>query len=258
MEKIENIASSPSLPAHVAVIMDGNGRWAQSRGLPRIAGHRHGAEAVRRTVTAAGEFGIAYLTLFGFSSENWKRPVHEVDDLMGLLRHYLRREIAELHSQGVRLRVIGERARLPPDIVTLISNAESLTAANSGLRLTVALSYGGRAEIVRAARAIAELAKAGALMPEAIDEHLFARHLLTADMPDPDLVIRTSGEQRISNFLLWQLAYTEFYFTDTFWPDFDADALGHAIASYAERERRFGRTSAQLEPQSQNVDSLPC
>jgi undecaprenyl diphosphate synthase len=247
MEQVENIADAPAPPpAHVAIIMDGNGRWAEARGLPRIAGHRHGAEAVRRTVEAAGEFGIAYLTLFGFSSENWKRPVGEVDDLMGLLRHYLRREIAELHRNGVRLRVIGDRARLPPDIVTLISNAEALTADNKGLCLTVALSYGGRAEIVRAARAVAELAKAGTLAPEAIDERLFARHLLTADMPDPDLVIRTSGEQRISNFLLWQLAYSELYFTETLWPDFDAQALDQAIASYRGRERRFGRTSEQV------------
>jgi undecaprenyl diphosphate synthase len=240
MEKMENIDPAPSPPAHVAIIMDGNGRWAAARGLPRVAGHRHGAEAVRRTVTAAGEFGIAYLTLFGFSSENWKRPVGEVDDLMGLLRHYLRREIAELHHQAVRLRVIGERARLPADIVTLITNAEALTADNPGLRLTVALSYGGRAEIVRAARAVAEQAKAGALPLEAIDERLFARHLLTADMPDPDLVIRTSGEQRISNFLLWQTAYSELVFTGTLWPDFGKSDLEKALRDYHGRERRYG------------------
>jgi undecaprenyl diphosphate synthase len=235
-----NNDTAPSAPAHVAIIMDGNGRWAKARGLPRIAGHRHGAEAVRRTVTAAGEFGIAYLTLFGFSSENWKRPVVEVDDLMGLLRHYLRREIAELHRNGVRLKVIGERSRLPEDIVILITNAEALTADNLGLRLTVALSYGGRAEIVRAARTIAELAKAGALAPESIDEDLFAHHLLTADMPDPDLVIRTSGEQRISNFLLWQTAYAEFVFTSTMWPDFGKSDLEKALSDYHGRERRYG------------------
>jgi undecaprenyl diphosphate synthase len=235
-----NSDTAPSPPAHVAIIMDGNGRWAKARGLPRIAGHRHGADAVRRTVTAAGEFGIAYLTLFGFSSENWKRPVVEVDDLMGLLRHYLRREIAELHRNGVRLKVIGERSRLPEDIVTLITNAEALTADNLGLRLTVALSYGGRAEIVRAARTIADLAKAGALAPESIDEDLFAHHLLTADMPDPDLVIRTSGEQRISNFLLWQTAYAEFVFTGTMWPDFGKSDLENALSDYHGRERRYG------------------
>ena len=230
----------PRPPAHVAIIMDGNGRWAKAHGLPRIAGHRRGAEAVRRTVTAAGEFGIAYLTLFGFSSENWKRPIGEVDDLMGLLRHYLRGEIAELHSKGVRLRVIGERARLPPDIVTLIGNAEGLTAENVGLRLTVALSYGGRAEIVRAARAIARDVAAGRLAADAVDEAEFARHLLTTDIPDPDLVIRTSGEQRISNFLLWQTAYSELVFTQTLWPDFGKADLEKALRDYHGRERRYG------------------
>jgi undecaprenyl diphosphate synthase len=233
-------APFPAPPRHVAIIMDGNGRWAQARGLPRIAGHRHGAEAVRRTVTAAGELGIAYLTLFGFSSENWKRPTGEVDDLMGLLRHYLRREIAELHRNGVCLRVIGDRARLPEDIVRLIGNAESLTAGNSGLCLAVAISYGGRAEIARAARMIAAEAKAGSLAPESVDERLFARHLLTAEMPDPDLVIRTSGEQRISNFLLWQTAYSEFVFTDTLWPDFGRSDLEKALRDYHGRERRYG------------------
>jgi undecaprenyl diphosphate synthase len=239
MEERENIGPV-SPPRHVAVIMDGNGRWAKARGMPRIAGHRSGAEAVRRTVTAAAELGIAYLTLFGFSSENWKRPVGEVDDLMGLLRHYLRREIAELHRNGVRLNVIGERSRLADDIVTLITNAEALTAGNAGLRLTVALSYGGRAEIVRAARDIAWLASSGKLVPADIDEDLFARHLLTADMPDPDLVIRTSGEQRISNFLLWQTAYSELVFTDTLWPDFGKNDLEKALREYHGRERRYG------------------
>jgi undecaprenyl diphosphate synthase len=232
--------SAPPTPTHVAIIMDGNGRWAKARGMPRVAGHRHGAEAVRRTVTAAGELGIAYLTLFGFSSENWKRPVGEVDDLMGLLRHYLRREIAELHRNGVRLKVIGDRSRLAEDIVTLIRNAEALTADNPGLRLTVALSYGGRAEIVHAARSIARLVERRGLLPEAIDEDLFARHLLTADMPDPDLVIRTSGEQRISNFLLWQTAYSEFVFTATLWPDFGKSDLEKALRDYHGRERRYG------------------
>jgi undecaprenyl diphosphate synthase len=227
-------------PVHVAIIMDGNGRWAKARGLPRIAGHRRGGEAVRRTVEAAAELGITYLTLFGFSSENWKRPVGEVDDLMGLLRHYIRAEIAELQGRGVRLRVIGERRRLPADIVTLINNAERLTATNTALRLTIALSYGGRAEIAAAARAIAEEVKAGTLAPEAVDEAVFARHLLTADMPDPDLVIRTSGEQRISNFLLWQCAYAELYFSDRLWPDFAEADLDAALAEYARRQRRFG------------------
>src|SRR3954447_25896343 len=197
-------ASPGGLPRHIAIIMDGNGRWAQSRGLPRIAGHRRGAEAVRRTLSAAVELGIPYLTLFGFSSENWKRPHDEVDDLMGLLRHYLRGEIAELHRNGVRLRVIGDRGRLSADIVALIEHAEALTRDNQAINLTVALSYGGRAEIVAAARAVAAKAIAGRLAPEAIDEDLITAHLFTADLPDPDLLIRTSGEQRISNFLLWQ------------------------------------------------------
>jgi undecaprenyl diphosphate synthase len=230
----------PDPPAHVAIIMDGNGRWATSRGLPRIAGHRRGADAVRRTVKAAAELGISYLTLFGFSSENWKRPLAEIDDLMGLLRHYLRGEIAELHRNGVRLRIIGQRARLAPDIVTLIENGENLTRGNTGLNLTVALSYGGRDEIALAARAIARRAAADELDPEAVDEACVASHLLTADIPDPDLVIRTSGEQRISNFLLWQAAYAEFIFTDTLWPDFAKSDLEKAVQDYHGRDRRYG------------------
>jgi undecaprenyl diphosphate synthase len=229
-----------ALPRHIAIIMDGNGRWAQARGLPRIAGHRRGAEAVRRTLTAASELGVPYLTLFGFSSENWKRPFTEVDDLMGLLRHYLRGEIAELHRNGVRLRVIGERGRLAPDIVTLIENAEKLTRENAGVNLTIALSYGGRAEIIAAVRVLAEQAAAGKLAPKAIDEAVFAGHLFTANIPDPDLLIRTSGEQRISNFLLWQCAYAELVFTKTLWPDFGRVDLEQAIADFGGRERRYG------------------
>ena len=228
------------LPRHIAIIMDGNGRWAKARGLPRIAGHRRGAEAVRRTLVAASEIGIPYLTLFGFSSENWKRPLAEVDDLMGLLRHYLRGEIAELHKNGVRLRVIGEIGRLSADLVTLIANAEALTRDNSAINLTIALSYGGRAEIVAATRAIAAEVAAGRLAAEAIDEDLIAGHLFTSELPDPDLLIRTSGEQRISNFLLWQCAYAELVFTKTLWPDFGRGDLEGAIADYCGRERRYG------------------
>jgi len=228
------------LPRHIAIIMDGNGRWARARGLPRIAGHRRGAEAVRRTVTAAAELGIRYLTLFGFSSENWKRPLAEVDDLMGLLRHYLRGEIAELHRNNVRLRVIGDRGRLASDIVTLIANAEALTRDNGGVNLTIALSYGGRDEIVTAVRSLAARAAEGTLSPEAIDELAISRHLFTAEIPDPDLLIRTSGEQRISNFLLWQCAYSELVFTKTLWPDFGQAELEAAIADYGGRERRYG------------------
>jgi len=237
-----SVAAPPprQLPRHIAIIMDGNGRWAQARGLPRIAGHRRGAEAVRRTLEAAHETGIPYLTLFGFSSENWKRPLGEVDDLMGLLRHYLRGEIAELHRNGVRLRVIGEIGRLAPDLATLIANAEALTHDNRGINLTIALSYGGRAEIVAATRAIAAKVAAGSLAAAAVDEDLIAGHLFTADLPDPDLLIRTSGEQRISNFLLWQCAYAELVFTKTLWPDFGRSDLEGAIAEYCGRERRYG------------------
>jgi undecaprenyl diphosphate synthase len=235
-----NLASPHPVPRHIAIIMDGNGRWAQARGLPRIAGHRQGAEAVRRTVRAAGDLGIPYLTLFGFSSENWKRPLSEVDDLMGLLRHYLRGEIAELHRNGVRLRIIGDRERLAPDIVTLITNAEALTRENYGVNLTIALSYGGRAEIVAAVRALAAKAATGEVATDEIDEDLISRHLFTSDIPDPDLLIRTSGEQRISNFLLWQCAYSELVFTKTLWPDFGEADLVQAIADFGCRERRYG------------------
>jgi undecaprenyl diphosphate synthase len=229
-----------ALPRHIAIIMDGNGRWARARSLPRIAGHRSGAEAVRRTVAAAGELGIPYLTLFGFSSENWKRPSEEVHDLMALLRHYLRGEIAELHKNGVRLKVIGQLSRLARDIVAMIEKAEALTRDNSGINLTIALSYGGRAEIIAAMRALAAKAASGELSPEAIDEAVISRHLFTADIPDPDLLIRTSGEQRISNFLLWQCAYSELVFTKTLWPDFGQADLEQAIADYRGRERRYG------------------
>jgi undecaprenyl diphosphate synthase len=238
---MQNLSSSaPPAPNHVAIIMDGNGRWAKSRGLPRIAGHRRGAEAVRRTVKAAVELGIRYLTLFGFSSENWKRPADEILDLMGLLRHYIRGEVAELHRQGVRFRVIGDRTKLPADIVTLIDNAEALTRENQQLDLAVALSYGGRAEIALATRRIAAEVKAGRLELDAVDEACFPRFLLTDGIPDPDLLIRTSGEQRISNFLLWQSAYAELVFTSTLWPDFAKADLEGALRDYHGRERRYG------------------
>ena len=220
--------------------MDGNGRWAKARGLPRVAGHRQGADAVRRTLVAAGELGIPYLTLFGFSSENWKRPPDEVDSLMGLLRHYLRSEIAELHRNGVRLRVIGERDRLAADIAAMIRNAEALTRDNDRMNLTIALSYGGRAEIVAAARAIAAEVMTGKLTLDGIDEAAVGRHLFTSELPEPDLLIRTSGEQRISNFLLWQCAYAELVFTKTLWPDFGRADLEQAVADYGGRERRYG------------------
>ena len=235
-------ADETAVPAHVAIIMDGNGRWAKARGLPRTAGHYQGAETVRRVVESCIENGVGYLTLFGFSSENWKRPVTEINDLMGLLRLYLRREIGRLHENGVRLSVIGERSRLAPDIIKMIEHAEARTAANTRLRLTVALSYGGRQDIVNAARALAQQVKSGSLQPEDIDETLFSAHLSTADMPDPDLVIRTSGEMRISNFLLWQFAYTEMVFVEKHWPDFTASDFAAAITEFQCRSRRYGAT----------------
>jgi undecaprenyl diphosphate synthase len=233
-------ADGGAVPRHIAIIMDGNGRWAKARGLPRTAGHREGAEALRRVVRSAAELGVGYLTVFGFSSENWKRPAAEVTDLMGLLRLYLRREIAEIDRNGVRLRVIGDRSRLSADINRLIEDAEEQTAANQRLTLTVALSYGGRAEIVQAAQRLAKAVLAGALKAEDIDEDIVRRSLFTADMPDPDLVIRTSGEKRISNFLLWQSAYAEYVFTDTFWPDFSGEHLKAAIIEFGGRKRRYG------------------
>lgn len=229
-----------ALPIHVAIIMDGNRRWARARGLPPVAGHRQGAQAVRRAVEAAVRRGVRYLTLYAFSSENWRRPIGEIGELMKLLRFYLRREVDALDENQVRLRVIGERSRLDPGIVELIAKAEERTARNQRMDLVIALDYGGRQEIVRAARAIAEAVREQQLDPAAIDERLFASALYAADMPDPDLLIRTSGEQRISNFLLWQLAYTELVFLPIGWPDFSEEHLASALAEFARRERRYG------------------
>jgi undecaprenyl diphosphate synthase len=225
---------------HVAIIMDGNGRWARARGLPRTMGHYHGTEAARAVIKAAAESGVTHLTLFGFSSENWKRPGAEVQYLMGLLRGYLMTDVTELHDAGVRLRVIGERPGLPPDIVTLIGEAEKLTRDNTRLNLTIALNYGGRGDIVAAARRLASRVAAGMLDPADIDEGTFGAQLSTASLPDPDLMIRTSGEQRISNFLLWQLAYAEMAFVDKYWPDFTGEDLVAALVEFRRRDRRFG------------------
>ncbi len=230
----------PAPPTHVAIIMDGNGRWAASRHLPRLAGHREGARAVRRTIEAAIDQGIGWLTLYAFSSENWRRPQAEVTDLTGLLRQYIRSELAELAEAGVRLRIIGETARFPADIRADLRAAEARTAGNTRLNLTIALSYGARAELAAAARALARDVRAGTRDPETIDEAALARQLFTAGMPDPDLLIRTSGERRLSNFLLWQCAYAEFVFQDVLWPDYDAARLAEALAEFAGRERRFG------------------
>ncbi len=229
-----------AVPRHIAIIMDGNGRWAKARGLPRTAGHRQGVEAVRRTIRGALDLGIEYVTLFSFSSENWGRPADEVTDLMGLMRRYLRSETAELSEQGVRVRVIGERERLPRDIAEMINQLEVQTQGNTRLNLVVALSYGGRAEIALAARQIAEAVESGRLRADEVTEELVGQRLFTAGIPDPDLLIRTSGEKRISNFLLWQLAYSELIFVDTLWPDFGKEELEGAIAEFRQRDRRYG------------------
>jgi undecaprenyl diphosphate synthase len=232
--------AAPPVPRHVAIIMDGNGRWASARHLPRVAGHRAGAQAVRRTIEAAIRKNVGWLTLYAFSSENWQRPEDEVTDLTGLLRHYLRHEVAELHRENIRLRAIGDRARFGPEIARELAEAETLTAGNTRLNLTVALSYGGRSEIVAAAKAAAEAVRAGTIDPGDLTERLFSSFLFTAGMPDPDLVIRTSGERRVSNFLLWQAAYAEYLFPEVLWPDFSATHFDSALADYAQRDRRYG------------------
>jgi undecaprenyl diphosphate synthase len=233
-------ASGGCAPAHVAIIMDGNGRWAKSRGLPRSAGHKKGADALRRAMDACRERGVRYLTIYAFSSENWKRPSDEIGELMKLLKHYLHNELETLHEQGVRMRFIGDISALGSDIRELIANATERTSSNTQFHLTVALSYGARQELVRAMR---KLIASGAA-PEAIDENTIQGALDTADLPEPDLLIRTGGEKRLSNFLLWQCAYTEFYFTDRLWPDFEKADFDAALAEYSTRERRYGTTGA--------------
>jgi undecaprenyl diphosphate synthase len=228
------------VPRHVAIIMDGNGRWAAARGLPRVEGHRRGVEALRKTVRAASDLGIAVLTIFSFSSENWSRPQSEIRDLLGLLRRFIRNDLADLHKSNVRVRIIGEREGLARDISALLQEAEDLTRGNEGLTLVVAFNYGARQEIARAARRLAVEVAQGRLAADAITPELIARHLDTSDIPDPDVIIRTSGEQRLSNFLLWQTAYSELVFVPINWPDFDRSAFENAIAEYRRRERRFG------------------
>ena len=227
-------------PRHVAIIMDGNGRWAKARHLPRVMGHRKGVEAVRRVVETAPTLGIEVLTLYAFSSENWRRPADEVSDLMGLLRHYLRTEIAELHANDIRLRFIGDIAALSADVVALLDQAATLTGANTKMTLVLALNYGSHDELIRAVRSIAADAAAGRLDPAAIDGATVEARLDTADLPPPDLIIRTSGEQRLSNFLMWQAAYAELVFTDELWPDFGAASLTAAVAAFGRRDRRYG------------------
>jgi undecaprenyl diphosphate synthase len=233
-------------PVHVGIIMDGNGRWAAQRGLPRIEGHRRGVEALRQAVRAAPDFGIRYLTLYSFSTENWTRPPQEVSDLMALLKRFIRNDLAELHSHNVRVKVIGLRDNLDKDIGALLREAEDLTRHNTGLMLVIAFNYGSRQEIAQAARLLAEKALAGRITPEDITPTTLAHHLDTAGIPDPDLIIRTSGERRLSNFLMWQAAYAELVFLPMYWPDFDRAALAGALADYAHRERRFGGVAAPL------------
>ena len=233
------------VPRHVAIIMDGNGRWAAARGLPRAEGHRRGVQALRRTIRAAGEIGIKIVTIFSFSAENWSRPANEIGELMGLLRRFVRNDLAELHKNNVRVRVIGERTGLDPDIGRLLTEAEELTKNNDGLILVVAFNYGARQEIVRAAQRIGNEIAQGRMSPADIDMDSIGRFLDAPDIPDPDLIIRTSGEQRLSNFLLWQSAYSELVFVPTYWPDFDRAALESAIREYQQRERRFGGLVAQ-------------
>jgi undecaprenyl diphosphate synthase len=232
--------SGGKVPRHVAIIMDGNGRWASARGLPRLAGHRQGAEAARKVLRAAGEAGVECLTLYAFSSENWRRPEEEINDLMGLLRFYIGRELEALHKEGIRLRIIGDYRAFQDDVVAMIDRAVARTAGNTRMTLVIALNYGARGELVRAARTLAERAAAGEIAAEAIDEATFEEVLDTAGLPPLDLLIRTSGEHRLSNFLLWQAAYAELIFVDTLWPDFDEEALQSALAQFAGRERRFG------------------
>jgi undecaprenyl diphosphate synthase len=228
------------VPRHVAIIMDGNGRWAKARHLPRAAGHRRGADAVRATIRAAAEMGIEALTLYAFSSENWRRPADEIADLMGLLRHYIRAELKELTEGDIRLRIIGDYSRFDSDLVTMLDDAVARTQGNARMTLVIALNYGAQDELVRVARALANEARNGAIDPDAIGiDHIEAR-LDTHDLPPLDLLIRTSGEQRLSNFLLWQAAYAELAFVETLWPDFGAEALAAAVADYARRERRYG------------------
>ncbi|TNM62187.1 isoprenyl transferase [Aliirhizobium smilacinae] len=233
------------IPEHVAIIMDGNGRWANKRGLARTMGHSKGVEAVKETVRAAGELGIRYLTLFAFSSENWNRPEAEVSDLLGLLRRFIRRDLAELHRENVRIKVIGERDKLRGDILPLLLEAEETTRNNTSLTLVIAFNYGSRDEIARATVRIAQKINAGLMDPSAITADTISDHLDTAGIPDPDLIIRTSGEERLSNFLLWQAAYSEFVFLPDYWPDFNRDLFIEALKIYASRDRRFGGLSAR-------------
>ena len=246
-KEVESKQAGGELPRHIAIIMDGNGRWAKRRNLPRPMGHREGVKAVRRIVEACRQRGIEALTLFAFSSENWRRPKTEVGLLMDLFVRTLKKEVEQLHRNGVRMRFIGDRGAFEPKLCALMDSAEAQTAENTQLTLTIAVNYGGRWDIAEAARRLASQAVAGEIQVEDIDSELLSRETCMADLPEPDLFIRSGGEQRISNFLLWQLAYTELYFTDRLWPEFDAAALDEALLSFAGRQRRFGQTGDQVE-----------
>ena len=239
------LTKPPTVPRHVAIIMDGNGRWAASRGLPRSAGHKAGVDALRRAVRAAADLGIEYLTIYSFSSENWSRPAVEVSFLLDLLRRFIRQDVAELHHSGVKIKIVGSRDDLEPGMVSLLDDAERLTQENSKLNLVVAFNYGSRQEISRAMSAIARKLESGKISMADISPELISRNLDTAGIPDPDLLIRTGGEQRISNFLLWQCAYTEFVFVDEFWPDFTKEIFVRALDEFRQRDRRFGGIEAQ-------------
>jgi len=245
-------SSGGQIPRHIAIIMDGNGRWAKSRFLPRTAGHHAGVSSVRKVIEYCGSAGVEVLTLFAFSSENWRRPQQEVSVLMGLFLSTLEKEAEKLHKKNVRLRVIGDRSAFAVELQAQIAAVESMTLANTGLNLVIAANYGGRWEITQAVRRVACRVAGGVLAPEAITTEILAANLDLADLPEPDLFIRTGGEKRISNFLLWQLAYTELYFTDTLWPDFDESALEIALKDYSGRQRRFGYTGEQVETLSVN------
>ena len=249
---LRELIDKKKLPRHIAIIMDGNGRWARRKGNERIFGHRNGVKAVRETVEAAGELGIEYLTLYAFSTENWDRPKEEIDALMSLLIHTLNNEINRLHENNVKLTAIGNTISLPEDVQENIMKAKLLTRNNTGLNLVIALSYSGRWEILNAMQRIAEDMKSEKIQPENLTPDIFIRYLSTGNIPDPELLIRTSGEYRISNFLLWQIAYTELYFTDTLWPDFRKDDLYKAIIDFQKRERRFGKISRQIKTESAN------
>ena len=250
MAEANNQNTQAKIPRHVAIIMDGNGRWARRRHLPRFAGHRAGLESVRKTIRACGKYGVEVLTLFAFSSENWRRPQEEVGLLMNLFLNALDKEVDKLHANGIRLRIIGEIAAFSPELQQRIAAAELLTRNNTALQLNIAANYGGRWDIAQACRQLAEQVQAGELSPEAVTADAIQSRLCLAELPEPDLFIRSGGEQRISNFLLWQLAYTELYFTDLLWPEFDDQAFADAMASFASRQRRFGRTGEQLETRS--------